>query len=114
MELSDSLVNAENFYRSEQIDSCLKQYSTVAKQFEDLNDYETASYFYKKCLDISIENKFPKGEAKAWMGLGCCEEKVMNIYHAMSNLVTALGKAEEGKNLGTLEKQISKELVRVY
>lgn len=38
----------------------------------------------------------------------------MNIYHAMSNLVTALGKAEEGKNLHKLEKEISKELVRVY
>lgn len=69
----------------------------MAEKFiEDLKDYETASYFYKKCLDISVENKFLKGEAKAWKGLGICEEKVMNIYHAMSNLVTALGKAQEG------------------
>ena len=61
MELSDSLVNAENYYRGEQISACLKQYTAVAKQFEDLNDYETASYFYKKCLDISVENKDDKG-----------------------------------------------------
>lgn len=47
------------------------------------------------------------------MGLGICEEKVMNIYHAMSNLVTALNKAELG-NINSLEKAISKELVRVY
>ena len=47
------------------------------------------------------------------MGLGICEEKVMNIFPAMSNLVTALGKAEDG-NLHKLEKEISKELVRVY
>lgn len=47
------------------------------------------------------------------MGLGICEEKVMNIFHAMENLVTALSKAEEGK-INKLEKEISKELVRVY
>ena len=47
------------------------------------------------------------------MGLGICEEKVMNIFHAMENLVTALGKAEDG-NINKLEKEISKELVRVY
>jgi|TARA_B110000305_G_C19264374_1_gene551176 hypothetical protein len=60
-----------------------------------------------------VENKNAKGEAKAYMGLGICEEKVMNIFHAMSNLVTALSKAEEG-SLNKLEKEISKELVRVY
>ena len=32
------------------------------------------------------------------MGLGICEEKVMNIFHAESNLVTALRKAEEGNS----------------
>ena len=47
------------------------------------------------------------------MGLGICEEKVMNSFHAMSNIVTALSKAEEG-SLNKLEKEISKELVRVY
>lgn len=47
------------------------------------------------------------------MGLGICEEKVLNIFHAMSNLVTALGKAEDG-SLTKLEKDICKELVRVY
>jgi len=47
------------------------------------------------------------------MGLGICEEKVSNIFHAKSNLETALGKAEEG-SLNKLEKEISKELVRVY
>jgi len=94
--LSENLVNAENSYRENDINSCLKQYTQVAEQFEKLNDYETASYFYKKCLDISSEAKLPQGEAKAYMGLGICEEKVMNIIHAMSNLVTALNKAEEG------------------
>ena len=49
------------------------------------------------------------------MGLGICEEKVSNIYNAMSNLVTALGKAEsKDGTLFKLEKDISKQLVRVY
>lgn len=41
------------------------------------------------------------------MGLGICEEEVMNIFHAKDNLVTALAKAEEG-GLTKLEKDISK------
>ena len=111
--MSKRLISAEQFHRDENIDACLKEYTEVAYMFEKLNDYETASYFYKKCLDVSVESKFPQGEANAYMGLGICEEKVMNIFHAMNNLVTALGKAEDA-NLTNLEKKISKELVRVY
>ena len=81
--------------------------------FEDLEDYETASYFYKKCLDVSIEAKFVEGEARAYMGLGICEEEVFNIFNSMSNLETALEKAVDGV-LIKLEKEISKQLVRVY
>jgi hypothetical protein len=47
------------------------------------------------------------------MGLGICEEKVLNIFNAMGNLETALQKAIDG-NLGKIEKEISRELVRVY
>ena len=65
--------------------------------FQPLNDYETASYFYKKCLDVSIESKNTTGEANAYMGLGICEENVFNIFNAMGNLETALDKAIEGK-----------------
>ena len=42
--------------------------------FEGLKDYETASYFYKKNLDVSVRAKFVEGEAMAYMGLGKCEE----------------------------------------
>ena len=95
LELSQNLVSAERYHRDEEVDKCLKQYTAVANQFEQLNDYETASYFYKRCLDVSIEFNSQKGEAKAYMGLGICEEKVMNIFRAMENLVTALTKAEQ-------------------
>ena len=47
------------------------------------------------------------------MGLGKCEEQVLNKFNAMGNLETALEKAIDG-NLSKLEKEISKELVRVY
>ena len=113
IELSKNLVSAERYHRDEDFEKCLKQYSVIATQFEQLNDYETASYFYKRCLDVSIEFNTQKGEAKAYMGLGICEEKVMNIFRAMENLVTALTKAEQA-NETKLDKQISKELVRVY
>lgn len=111
--LSDILMEAESYHREGGVDRCLEEYKKVARRFEKLNDFETASYFYKKNLDVSLEFKSLKGEAESWMGLGCCEEKVHNKYEAMGNLETALEKATEGGE-PKLEKEISKELVRVY
>ena len=111
--LADILMEAESYHRDGFHDKCLDEYKKVAARFEQLNDFETASYFYKKNLDISLEAKTLKGEAEAWMGLGICEEKVHNKYEAMGNLETALEKAIEGSE-NKLEKNISKELVRVY
>ena len=85
----------------------------MAKDFESMKDYETASYFYKKCLDVSVEDGLIKGEAEAYQGLGTCEENVLNIFYAMGHLETALEKATEG-NLEEIEKKISEDLVRVY
>ena len=48
------------------------------------------------------------------MGLGICEEKVFNIFYSKDNLETALERAVEGGTLQKLEKEISRELVRVY
>eukprot|EP00347_Sterkiella_histriomuscorum_P015789 403355675 len=111
--LSDNLVQGENFLRDANIKNCFNQYIKVATQFEELNDYETASYFHKRCLDVSIDAKFIEGEAKAYKGLGICEEKVLNIFEAMNYLETALEKSIDG-SLTKIEKEISKELVRVY
>ena len=61
----------------------------------DMNDYETASYFYNKCLDISTEDGHLKGESEAYLGLGKCEEKVLNIFHAKGNMEEAHKKAVE-------------------
>ena len=80
MALSDNLVAAENFHRDGNHVKCFTQYLGVAKQFEDLNDYETASYFHKRCLDVSVDFKYIEGEAIAYKGLGICEEKVLNIF----------------------------------
>ena len=85
----------------------------VAQQFEGLNDWETASYFHKRCLDVSVEAKHAEGEAKAFQGLGICEEKVLNIFEAMNYLETALEKSIDAAK-PRIEKEISKELVRVY
>lgn len=95
------------------ITEALGQYSKVCKIYEELNDFETASYFYNRCLEISIEHKNPAGECDALMGLGICEEKVMNIFESMKYLETALEKAIDN-GLNKNEKTISRELVRVY
>lgn len=77
------------------------------------NDYETASYFHQRCLDISVEFKYIEGEAQAHRGLGICEEKVSNKFPAMQHLETALEKAQSGE-LVEVARVISKDLVNVY
>lgn len=88
--LSEDLMSAEEHHRNGQTEKCLDRYRKVAKDFQGMLDYETASYFYKKCLDVSVEAGFLKGEAQAYQGLGICEENVENIYYAMNHLETAL------------------------
>ena len=112
-ELSDILMEGENLHREGMIDQSLEKYREVAHKFEVLNDWGSASYFYKKCLDISMESKSLKGEAQAWLGLGNCEKESFNKYEAMTNFETALQKAQELQEK-KLEREISKELVKVY
>jgi len=81
--------------------------------YERYNDYETASYFHQRCLDISVEFKYIEGEARAHRGLGICEEKVFNKFPAMHNLETAEEKARSGE-LVEVAREISTDLVRVY
>lgn len=85
----------------------------VAQDFEALNDFETASYFHNRCLEVSNEFKYVEGQALAFKGLGICEEKVYNKGEAQQNLETALEKASEG-NLENIAREVSKDLVRVY
>ena len=79
----------------------------------DLQDFETASYFHQRCLEVSVEFKYIEGQALAFKGLGICEEKVLNNFEAMNNLETALEKAVEGM-LEHIAREISRVLVRVY
>jgi len=106
-------MSAEEFHRYNEIKKCLEKYNKVAEDFMKKMDFETASYFYKKCLDVSEQDGFLRGEAEAYQGLGKCEENVLNIFNAMGNLETALEKANEGQ-IADLEKKISQDLVRVY
>lgn len=93
----------------------------VAGYFEEdkvnkLYDYRTASYFYQRCLQISVEHKFLEGEARAYQGLGMAENNVENKEAAMEHLVKSLNKAKEADDakLVKLVKEISANLVKVY
>ena len=55
---------------------------------------------------MSLDAKYPEGEAKAYKGLGICEEKVLNIFEAMNHLETALEKSIDA-GLNKIEKDIS-------
>ena len=111
--LKNSLVDGESFQREGEIKKCFKTYLGVALNYEELNDFETASYFHKRCLDVSIEFKYVEGQALAFKGLGICEEKVLNKFESRNNFETALEKAIEG-DLQNIAREISKDLVRVY
>lgn len=54
---------AEEYMRHDNTKKCLEMYTGVANEFEELKDFETASYFYKKCLDVSIRAKYVEVEA---------------------------------------------------
>lgn len=111
--LKESLVDGESYQREGEIKRCFKTYLQVAADFEGLHDFATASYFHKRCLDVSSEFKYIEGQALAFKGLGICEEKVLNKFEAQTNFETALEKAVEG-NLENIAREISKDLVRVY
>ena len=106
-------MKGETAWREGNEKECFQTYAAIAKRFENYNDYETASYFHQRCLDISIEFKYIEGEALAHRGLGIAEEKVFNKYEAMGHLETANEKAKEGQIANTI-KTISEDLVRVY
>ena len=113
VEISETLKNGEIYWREQAARECFKTYQGMAQMYVGFNDYETASYFHQRCLDISIEFKYIEGEAQAHRGLGICEEKVFNKFPAMQHLETAMEKAKTGELLKVV-REISKDLVRVY
>ena len=112
-QISDNLQKGELHWRNNEVRECFFVYEKMAQMFERNNNYETASYFHQRCLDISIEFKYIEGEAQAHRGLGICEEQVCNKFEAMQHLETALEKAKNGEKF-EVERVISKDLVRVY
>ena len=112
-QLREDLVGAELDWREGEFRNCFRTYQTVAQRYEAQQDYCTASYFHKRCLDVSLDFKYFEGEALAYKGLGFCEENVFNKFEAMGQLETALAKANEG-NLDRIKVDILKDLVRVY
>ena len=120
LDLSDRLRMAEQCHRvgvgsekHKEIEKSLSFYTGVAEEFNTLCDYETASYFFNRCLDVSVENKYDTGEALALQGLGKCEENVLNIFEAQTNLERARDKAVIAED-PRITKDISRDLVRVY
>ena len=111
--IRDDLISAEMDWREGEFRSCFRIYQGVAHRYQEQLDYCTASYFHKRCLDVSLDFKYFEGEALAYKGLGYCEENVQNKFEAMGQLETALAKATEG-NLERIKIEILKDLVRVY
>lgn len=113
MMVSETLKQGEQYWRNQAKRECFETYERMASMYVDFNDYETASYFHQRCLDISIECDYDQGQAQAHRGLGICEEKVFNKFPAMHHLETAHEKAIK-LDSQDVARVISKDLVRVY
>ena len=88
-QLRQDLLSAEMDWREGEFRNCFRTYQSVAQRYEQQQDYCTASYFHKRCLDVSLDFKYFEGEALAYKGLGFCEENVLNKFEAMRQLETA-------------------------
>ncbi len=113
LNLTGLLRKAERFGNEGDVAKSISAYREVCNFYKDYGDYPTASYFYKKCLTISKQQKYDEGEATAYMGLGQCEEGEGNITQAQIYYETALEKALD-KNLHSTDKLISEHLIVVY
>ena len=110
---SNELMNAENYLRQGNFKEAIGRYIEVLGWYKGIGDWETVSYFHHLCLEISRENHYYQGEARALMGLGICEEKVYNTFEAMHFHERAQEKALEHDNK-EIVRSISKELVNIY
>ena len=113
MEITELLRKAEKFGNEGDVAKSVTEYRKICAKYEEVTDYPTASYFYKKCLNISKQRKYAEGEATSYMGLGLCEEGERNIMKAQEYYETALEKALD-KDLHSIYKVISEQLIRVY
>jgi len=59
--LSHSLIDGEQYWREGEARKAFKTYLSVGHLYEELQDFETASYFHQRCLEISTEFKFIEG-----------------------------------------------------
>lgn len=60
-QIADILKDGEIHWRNQAARDCFKTYERMALMYVGFNDYETASYFHQRCLDISIEFKYIEG-----------------------------------------------------
>jgi hypothetical protein len=74
------------------------QFKLICDKFNELKDYETASYFYKRWLDVASMKDITDKIIDAYVGLGTCEENVLNIEKAIENFETASYKASQRGN----------------
>ena len=58
VKLSEDLIEAEKYLREGHTIECIHGYEGICKAYERLNDYETASYFYNRILEVSKEAKY--------------------------------------------------------
>lgn len=58
-----------------QKEAALAEYNSMAFNYEDQGDFVTASYFYKKVIELAVSAKNRQYELLGLLGLGKCHEQ---------------------------------------
>ena len=115
-DLSRSLSKAEVRPDSERVqkEAALSEYNSMAFNYEDQGDFVTASYFYKKVIELAVSSKNRQYELVGLLGLGKCHEQAKMREKAIELLEEAFDSAStlEQKELRQdMVKLIGKELI---
>lgn len=53
----------------------MNEYNSIAFNYEDQGEFDTAAYFYKRVIDLAIGCKNKQYELIAMLGLGKCYDQ---------------------------------------
>lgn len=114
IDLKNLLTAAEPFLRTDK-GVAVDEYSRIADFFysDKLNDFQTAAYFYKRCLSLAKSIQDPKWECNAMLGLGKCFAKLGRLDKAIEFYENIQKKADENQ-LNSIVIQASRELIEIY
>ena len=113
-ELKERLTNAEKLFQEGDFPESFRVYHELGGYFEKTREnYDSATYFYKRCDELAGKNQLYSEQTTALVGLGNCAYKTSNIESAINFYEKGI-KIAEFHDLKHSLYTISKSLTEVY